>query len=68
MVGKGKKGFNYRGIQYDADDLLTHMINLNHVNHSIDILKIDIEGSEYDALKNIKIGKAYHIINNSIIS
>ena len=61
LVGKDQKGFSYEGNDYEAEDLLTHMRNLNHYypppqQQLLDILKVDIEGSEYDAFDDIKIG------------
>jgi hypothetical protein len=56
LVGLTRTSFTYKSRVFPAKDLQAHMLSLGHKSRVIDVLKIDIEGSEYEALSAFRIG------------
>jgi hypothetical protein len=56
LVGRNEKQFSIGASKFPGMDLLAHMEALGHKSRVIDVLKIDIERSEYDALSAINLG------------
>lgn len=56
LVGRNVKEFSIGATKFPGLDLLSHMVALGHQSRVIDVLKIDIERSEYDALSTITVG------------
>ena len=56
LVGLNLTSLSYASKVFPAKDLRAHMLSLGHKSRVVDVLKIDIEGSEYAALSNVRIG------------
>jgi hypothetical protein len=61
LVGRGQTRFDYKGRKYPAKDLIAHMADLGHSSRTIDVLKVDIENSEYTSLSSIKVGECPNV-------
>jgi hypothetical protein len=60
LVGLGQNSFKFYEKSYPGLDLLNHIKTLGHTGRKIDILKVDIEGSEFESFRNITIGECTH--------
>ena len=60
LLGKNGTGFTYHKKWFPARSLPDHMTQLGHVGATINVLKVDIEGSEFAAFRDVVIGECAH--------
>eukprot|EP00603_Paraphysomonas_imperforata_P001251 CAMPEP_0114415862 /NCGR_PEP_ID=MMETSP0103-20121206/2130_1 /TAXON_ID=37642 ORGANISM="Paraphysomonas imperforata, Strain PA2" /NCGR_SAMPLE_ID=MMETSP0103 /ASSEMBLY_ACC=CAM_ASM_000201 /LENGTH=285 /DNA_ID=CAMNT_0001584063 /DNA_START=58 /DNA_END=912 /DNA_ORIENTATION=- len=57
LTNKNLDHFPARGRKFDAKSVDAHMRQLGHENRSLDILKVDVESSEYRSFQGLMIGE-----------
>lgn len=60
LLGKNSTGFKVKRRWYPARSLPDHMAQLGHTGATINVLKVDIEYSEYAAFKDVVVGECAH--------
>jgi hypothetical protein len=56
LLGRGQSSVNIANKTYPGMDIVSHMKALGHTGRVIDVLKIDVEGSEYMSLRDFVVG------------
>jgi hypothetical protein len=57
LSANGTTNFNVSGVSLPVRGMKEHMAALGHSDRKINVLKVDIDGSEYKSFRNLKVGE-----------